>query len=122
MTTTASSSRNARPCWLAWNACAVPENPVLIVEGSVCRAAFWTSFTAAPRETPGGRLNDSVTDGNCPLWFTLNGPTSLDADATDVSGTSVPVCERKYSNWRAEGSRWYSGNSSIMTQYWLFGV
>src|SRR5881296_93153 len=118
----ASSSRKKRPCWLDWNACAVPENPVLMVDGSVCRAAFWTSLTAVPSDTPGGRLNDSVTEGSCPLWFTLNGPTSLDAEATDVSGISLPLCERRYSSPSADGSRWYSGKSSRITQYWLFGV
>src|SRR5882757_5786277 len=113
----ASSSRKMRPCWLSLKACAVPENPVLIVDGNACRAAFWTSFAAVPSETPGGRLNERVTEGSCPLWFTLSGPTSLDADATDVSGTRVPLWERKYSSVRADGSRWYSGNSSRITQY-----
>ena len=91
----ASSNRRTRPCWLSLKAWAVPENPVLIVDGNACRAAFWTSFTAVPSETPGGRLNDSVTDGSWPLWFTLRGPTSLDAEATEVSGMSVPFCERR---------------------------
>src|SRR5882762_10854984 len=118
----ASSNRRKRPCWLSLKACAVPENPVLIVDGNACRAAFWTSFTAVPSETPGGRLNDSVTDGSWPLWFTLSGPTSLDADATDVSGTRLPACERRYRRLSAEGSRWYSGSSSRITQYWLLGV
>src|SRR6266436_8594492 len=122
ITTTASSNRKTSPCWLAWNACAVPEKPVLIVDGRVCRAAFCTSFTAAPRDTPGGRLNERVTDGSWPLWFTLRGPTSFDAEATEVSGISLPVCDRRYSSWSADGSRWYSGSSSRMTQYWLFGV
>ena len=66
-----------------------------MVEGSVWRAAFSTSFTAVPSETPGGRLNDSVTEGSWPLWFTLNGPTSFEAEATEVSGIKVPFCERR---------------------------
>ncbi len=66
-----------------------------MLEGSVWRAAFSTSLTAVPSDTPGGRLNDSVTEGSCPLWFTLSGPTSLDAEATDVSGISLPLCERR---------------------------
>src|SRR5438445_13077696 len=78
-----------------------------MLEGSVCWAAFWTSLTAAPSETPGGRLNDKVTEGSWPLWFTLKGPTSGDAEATDVSGTRLPRCERRCSSCRAAGSRWY---------------
>src|SRR3954462_7846758 len=113
----ASTSRKSRPCWLDWNACAVPEKPVLMDDGNVWRAAFCTSFTAVPSETPGGRLNDKVTEGSWPLWFTLSGPTSLEAEATDVSGTRFPFWERKYRSCSADGSRWYSGSSSRITQY-----
>src|SRR6266853_5350140 len=113
----ASSKRRKRPCWLSLKACAVPENPVLIVDGNACRAAFWTSFTAVPSETPGGRLNESVTEGSWPLWFTLSGPTSFDAVATEVSGISTPFCERRYSSFRADGARLYYGSRTRHTQY-----
>ena len=100
----------------------MPPKPVLIVEGRVCCAARCTSRTASPSETLGGRLNDSVTDGSWPLWFTLSGPTSGVAVATAVSGTSAPFWERMLSRLSAAGSRWYCGNSSRITQYWLLGV
>ena len=38
MTRIARTSSTSRPCWAAWNAWAVPEKLVLMLEGSVCRA------------------------------------------------------------------------------------
>src|SRR5689334_4074746 len=45
-------------------------------------------FTAPPRDSPGFRLNETVTDGNWPVWFTLNGPTVRCSFATASSGMS----------------------------------
>ena len=45
--------------------------------GSVSRAAACTRATASPSATPGRRLNDSVTDGSCPVWLTDSGPDRL---------------------------------------------
>src|SRR6266511_4898060 len=75
----ASSSRKKRPCWLDWNACAVPENPVLMVEGSVCRAAFCTSATASP----GVSLGEAVADVQKAARQTL--PSTI---STGFSGTA----------------------------------
>ena len=38
----------------------------------VARGAF-DGVTASPSDTPGARLNDSVTAGNCPWWLTASG-------------------------------------------------
>ena len=46
--------------------------------------------TAAPSETPGRSPNETDTDGSCPEWLTLCGPTVSFADTTDSSGTSAP--------------------------------
>src|SRR5260221_13949434 len=39
-------------------------------------------------DTPGFRLNDRVTDGNCPWWVTVNGLTPLSSVATVDRGVS----------------------------------
>ena len=36
-----------------------------------------TAPTASPSETPGFRLNESVTDGSWPEWLTVSGPDAL---------------------------------------------
>ena len=50
-----------------------------------------TALTASPRATPGARLNESVTAGNWPWWFTasvvVEGAYRLNAD----SGTGAPA-------------------------------
>ena len=50
----------------SWNAPAVPENVVVISEGSTRRATRFTSATAPPSEPPGATSNESVTEGSCP--------------------------------------------------------
>ena len=37
------------------------------------RAACWMIWVAWPSETPGARLNEIVTHGNCPWWLTERG-------------------------------------------------
>jgi hypothetical protein len=46
------------------------------------------ALTASPIETFGARLNESVTDGSWPEWFTVSGPTSGVTWASAVSGIS----------------------------------
>ena len=75
-----------------------------------------------PSETPGARLNETVTDGSCPEWFTVTGPTVYRNFATVLSGTSGPRDERTQSLPSASTSGWYSGSSSITTQYSLVDV
>ena len=110
------------PACVDWNACAVPEKPVLIDDGRVWFAILCTSSVAWPSATPGRRLNDSVTDGSCPEWLTLSAPAVCVMRATALSGTSAPVLERTYSMLIADRSSWYCGKSSITTQYSSFGV
>ncbi len=95
---------------------------MLIDDGSVLFAICCTSSVAWPSATPGRRLNDSVTDGSCPEWFTLSAPAVCVMRATALSGTSVPLFERTYSRLIADRSSWYCGRSSITTQYSSFGV
>ena len=38
-----------------------------------CSCKAWIFATASPSDTPGATLNDSVTDGNWPWWFTVSG-------------------------------------------------
>src|SRR4029077_5604073 len=72
--------------------------------------------------TPGRRLNEIVTAGTWPAWFTDSGPRLAVSFATAPSGTREPVAERTYSMLSADRSRWYWGASSMMTQYSLLGV
>src|SRR5712692_76228 len=122
MTSTARMSRETRPAWLDWNAWAVPAKFVVMCEGRVWRATRCTSATAVPSETPGFRSKDRVTDGNWPEWVTVSGPTLEPSVARDASGTRPLVCDLMYSRLRADRSCWYSGSSSISTQYWFVGV
>jgi hypothetical protein len=58
----------------AWKACAVPEKRPRIVPGRrISRSARLTASTAVPSATPGGRLKEIVTDGNCAWWLTASG-------------------------------------------------
>src|SRR5262249_53595868 len=78
-----------RPDIEAANACAVPENPVLSVwGGSMPATVSLMRLTASPSEAPGRRLKEIVTDGSCPEWFTLSGPTDRPSVATAAKGTS----------------------------------
>ena len=79
-----------------------------------CRAA-----SRAPRPARGPRhrrarrrarrLNESVTDGSCPMWLTDSGPTVCRVVTTADSGTSLPPGACTYSIDSAAGSRWYCG-------------
>src|SRR3954447_2828396 len=114
-------SSSPRPCSDDWNACAVPWKDVVTEDGRLF-AAFSTCATASPSETPGLRLNESVTDGSWPEWLTLSGPTDGTSFATVSSGTSSPEAARTYSSDSACGLPWYCGSSSITTWYELFGA
>src|SRR5690242_12420352 len=122
MTRMATTRSASRPCWLAWNACAVPAKFVEIVDGRTWLASFCTAATASPMETLGRRLKEIVTAGTWPAWFTDRGPRLAVSFATAPKGTRDPDAERTYSMFRAERSFWYWGSSSMITQYSLFGV
>ena len=122
MTSTATISRSDSPCWLDWNAWAVPANAVVTSEVSTARPAACTSVTASESPVPGLTSNDRVTAGSWPAWVTDSGPSPGVSFATDPIGTSEPFVERTCRSWSADASRWYCGRTSRMTQYWLFGV
>ena len=86
----ATSSSRPRPCSDDWNACAVPWNDVVTLEGSVPLAVFSIASTASPSEVPGFRLNESVTEGSWPEWLTTVGPMVVENFAMLLSGTSCP--------------------------------
>ena len=76
--------------------------------------------TASPSATPGARLNESVTDGNCPWWLTDSGVASARSVTSADSGTCAPVgdahveaVERRRVRCRARAS------TSSTTRYWL---
>ena len=71
---------------------------------------------------PGFRLNEIVTDGNCPEWLTASGPYDGSSLATVFNGMSCPAVLRTYSNESAPGSFSNSGSSSMITWYSLFGA
>ncbi len=54
------------------------------------RAAAVMAFTASPSATPGCRLNEMVTAGNSPWWFTDSGAVAGSNVAKALSGTSCP--------------------------------
>jgi len=62
-------SKTRRPCWDDWKTCAEPWKLALMVAG-MCKSvwSFCTRSTAVPKETPGTRLKEMVTDGNWPTW------------------------------------------------------
>ncbi len=71
-----------------WNACAVPWNDAGDRVGHLQLRAPRVSMrsTAWLSDTPGARLNDSVTDGTWPRWLIVAAPTELSKCATADSG------------------------------------
>src|ERR1700746_2119638 len=83
--------------WLAsdaWKACAVPWKLARIEGGMfICRSAAWMLATASPRATPGARLNESVTAGKKPWWFTASGVVLSAKCVKADRGTCLPVLD-----------------------------
>ncbi len=46
--------------------------------------------TASPSDTPGGRLNESVTAGSWPSWLMVSDPAVRSTRAKAPIGTSLP--------------------------------
>src|SRR5947207_2408324 len=92
MYTTPIATNSNRPRFFvdSWNTLAEPSNAIVTVGGSTPDAARRMLSTAAPSDTPGRRPNDTFTDGSCPVWLMLCGPTVSFVVTTAGSGTSVP--------------------------------
>ena len=82
-------------CSDAWNAWAVPWKDALMVAGT-CISCIAFSITSMPSDSdsPARRSNERVTDGSCPRWLTLKGPTPWVSLATALRGTMAPLDER----------------------------
>src|SRR5262252_657833 len=58
----------------AWKTCAVPLKLARTDKGSpISRSATRIAVTAWPSAASGARLNESVTEGNCPWWLMASG-------------------------------------------------
>src|ERR1039458_1760993 len=51
---------------------------------------LFTASTASPSEASGARLNESVTTGNWPWWFTVIGALDVSTCVKALSGTCPP--------------------------------
>src|SRR5262245_56071382 len=109
--------RTSSPSCVVTNDCAIRQKLAPTRGGTPSFAVASTCFTAVPIDIPCARLNDTVTDGSWPEWFTVTGPTVYLNFATVLSGTSGPRDERTHSFPSASTSCWYSGSNSITTQY-----
>ena len=58
------------------------------------RPASPTAVTAWPSDTSGARLNDTVTEGKSPWWFTWSGAALGWKRVSAVRGTVAPVWAR----------------------------
>src|SRR3972149_1308902 len=109
MTRMAITSRIPIPWSDAWKAWAVPWKLVVMEAGGGTRATLSPAAPAGPREIPGWRLKEMVTEGSWPRWFTRRGPTPGVIVATAFKGTRPPAEERTESRGRASGLAWVRG-------------
>src|SRR5271155_6145802 len=103
-------------------ACAVPWKSVVMLSGKVAAAILWPWASALPSETPGATSHEIVADGSWPEWLICNGPSDRVNLTSVSSGTSSPADDRTYSIESVLGSAWYSGATSMITQYSLLGA
>src|SRR5207245_10037551 len=104
----------------ARNARAAPWNPVWMLTGSpISRCTRSMAVTAAPSETPGARLNDTVTAGNWPWWLIASAVARSSIAAMVESGTWPPAADFRYTRVSLDGSTRNSGDTSRTTRYWL---
>ena len=92
VTTMAISSTRPSPRSESGNACAAPWNCSETASGTVDAARLRGRHRRARSRT---RLNEIITDGSWPKWFTWSGPTAVFIRATDSSGMSRPVLDRR---------------------------
>src|SRR6185437_7776216 len=75
-------------------AAAVPWKPALRLPGGWrSRCAPSIAVMASPSEAPWARLNDTVTDGNCPWWLMTSGSVVFFVRENALSGTALLVIE-----------------------------
>ena len=74
---------------------AVPWNPAWMPRG-MPRSSFARSIarTASPSETPGARLKETVTTGNCPWWLIASGARDASMRVKAERGTTAPDAPR----------------------------
>src|SRR5262249_22613789 len=78
----------------AWNAWAVPWKLARCDGGGpMSRSVARMARTAWPSDTPGARLNDSVTAENCPWWLMARGVALAVERVKALSGTCAPVAD-----------------------------
>ena len=77
---------------------------------------FAMVLSAWSSETPGKRLNDTVTEGKSPVWVTASGAVEGAAVATEASGIAVfPVLGTRYVSLSPSGEAQYLGATSMTT-------
>src|SRR5882762_11489893 len=101
----------------SWNTLAEPSKPIVTVGGRIVAATSRMRSTAAPSDTPDRNPNDTDTDGSCPEWLMLCGPTVSIVDTTVWSGTSAPRLVLNVSLFSESAYCWYFGSSSMSTRY-----
>ena len=119
-----SPSSTYSPCCEDWNAAAVPPNAELMVGERTCLASFCTSATAWLSATFGATLKEMVTEGSCPEWLMLSGPTvRCEASNRRQRHNLARSPARECRAARVEcSSRSNWGIDSMTTQYSLVGV
>src|SRR5262249_62061727 len=104
---TVTRAARMRMGWLAsdaWKACAVPWKLAWMEGGMfICRSAACMRVTASPRDTPGARLNDSVTAGKKPWWVTASGVGVSQEWGEGEGGTGLPRVDLAQIDLRASG-------------------
>src|SRR5437762_7459760 len=113
------ATKSSRPRFFidCWNTRAEPSQLVVLVGGSTRSATCFTRAVAAPSDTPGRRPKETDTDGSCPEWLIVCGPTVSLNRTTDSSGTSEPEGVRNATFCSDSAACWYLGSSSMSTRY-----
>ncbi|MNN41018.1 hypothetical protein D3C81_1551110 [compost metagenome] len=104
----------------ARKASAAPWNSVTIEIGRFSSFSICVILsTAAPRDSPGARLNETVAAGNWPWWLTTSWPVRSLMRAMAPSGTCPPDDDGRRSSASDCGLVRNCGMVSSTTRYWL---
>jgi len=74
------------------------------------------------QRNPGAMLNDSVTDGSCPMWFTDCGPTLCFVENHCRKRDQLSTRRLDIQHREGCGSCWYCGATCMITWYSSFGA